>query len=117
MFNSEALCQRFETHLIHGLTKKKAKEVLAKYGYNELTPSSKTPEYIKFMTTLTGGFSLLLWVGAALCALSCFIEYFTRETIDTDNLTLGCVLVIIIVLTGCFMYYQEHKSSKVGSIY
>ncbi|GJQ68890.1 hypothetical protein Trydic_g6085 [Trypoxylus dichotomus] len=107
------LCFRFDTNITTGLTNKKAQELLRKYGYNELTPTSKTPEYIKFMATLTGGFSLLLWLGAGLCALSCFIEYFTRKTIDTDNLTLGLVLVIIIILTGIFIYYQEHKSSKI----
>lgn len=109
----EHLCYRLDTNTTTGLTKQKAQDLLKKYGYNELTPSTKTPEYVKFMSTLTGGFSLLLWIGAALCALSCFIEYFTRETIDTDNLTLGLVLVIIIILTGIFVYYQEHKSSKV----
>ncbi|KAI4457776.1 sodium/potassium-transporting atpase subunit alpha [Holotrichia oblita] len=107
------LCFRLDTNVTTGLTKKRAQELLKKYGYNELTPSTKTPEFVKFMATLTGGFSLLLWVGASLCALSCFIEYFTRETIDTDNLTLGLVLVIIIILTGLFVYYQEHKSSKI----
>ncbi|XP_022920711.2 sodium/potassium-transporting ATPase subunit alpha-like [Onthophagus taurus] len=109
----DELCARLSTNVESGLTEAKAKELLSQNGLNELTPTSKTPEYIKFIKTLTGGFSFLLWVGSGLCFLSCLIEYFSKGILDTDNLTLGCVLVVIIVLTGCFMFYQEHKSSMV----
>ncbi|XP_049820782.1 sodium/potassium-transporting ATPase subunit alpha isoform X3 [Aethina tumida] len=37
----------------------------------------------------------------------------TLNETDTDNLILGCVLVTVVVVTGCFMYFQEHKSQKI----
>jgi len=40
---------------------------LEKYGPNSLTPPKETPEWVKFAKHLLGGFSLLMWIGAALC--------------------------------------------------
>ncbi|KAJ8939290.1 hypothetical protein NQ318_008280, partial [Aromia moschata] len=59
------------------------------------------------------GFSLLLWIGAFLCFTAFLIRKITTHEIDTDNLILGCVLVVVVVVTGCFMYFQEHKSQKI----
>lgn len=62
------------------------------------------------------GFSLLLWIGALLCFTACVIMKLTLNQTDTDNLILGCVLVTVVVVTGCcFMYFQEHKSQKVSN--
>jgi hypothetical protein len=43
-------------------------------GPNALTPPPKTPEWIKFMTCLFGGFALLLWLGAVLCFVAYSIQ-------------------------------------------
>lgn len=107
------LCRRLHTDREKGLTVEQAATVLQKTGPNILTPSHKTPEYIKFIKTLTHGFSLLLWIGAALCFVACLIRKITQNELDTDNLILGCVLVTVVVVTGCFMYFQEHKSQKI----
>ncbi|CAH0553372.1 unnamed protein product [Brassicogethes aeneus] len=107
------LCRRLQTDRDNGLTKEQAAAVLLKTGPNTLTPSHKTPEYIKFIKTLTQGFSLLLWIGAFLCFTACIIMKLTKNETDTDNLILGCVLVTVVVVTGCFMYSQEHKSQKI----
>lgn len=107
------ICRRFNTDREKGLTVEQAASVLAKTGPNVLTPSHKTPEYIKFIRTLTQGFSLLLWIGAALCFTACLIRKLYQNELDSDNLILGCVLVVVVVVTGCFMYFQEHKSHKI----
>ncbi|XP_072390617.1 sodium/potassium-transporting ATPase subunit alpha-like [Diabrotica undecimpunctata] len=107
------LCRKLQTDKENGLTPQQAAAVLQKTGPNQLTPSHKVPEYIKFIKTLTQGFSLLLWIGAGLCFTACLIRKVTTEETDTDNLILGLVLVVVVVVTGCFMYSQEHKSQKI----
>lgn len=59
------------------------------------------------------GFSLLLWIGAALCYIAALIQYGVNGTTDMDNIVLGMVLIAVVVITGCFTYFQESKSSKV----
>jgi magnesium-transporting ATPase (P-type) len=52
---SGELCRRLNTDRETGLTPEQAAEILAKTGPNTLTPSTKTPEIIKFIRTLTQG--------------------------------------------------------------
>lgn len=59
------------------------------------------------------GFSSLLWIGAGLCLLSIIIEKSVHGSFDRNNLVLGCVLVLVVTVTGSFTYYQERKSQKV----
>ncbi|CAH1173455.1 unnamed protein product [Phaedon cochleariae] len=107
------LCRKFQTDRETGLTPAQAAAVLEKTGTNTLTPSHKVPEYVKFLKTITQGFSILLWIGACLCFAAVIIRKFTIHEADTDNLILGCVLVVVVLVTGIFMYFQEHKSSKI----
>lgn len=60
------------------------------------------------MRQMTGGFSLLLWLGSALC----FTNYALQPK-AADNLYLGIVLGAVVFLTGCFTYMQEAKSAQV----
>lgn len=62
------------------------------------------------------GFSLLLWIGAALCFLALLVQYLLEHPLDKGNIILGVVLILVVLVTSFFMYYQENKSSKV-SIY
>nr|CAH0111942.1 unnamed protein product [Daphnia galeata] len=96
-----------------GLTSQQAKANLERDGPNCLTPPKTTPEWIKFCKQLFGGFSMLLWVGAILCYVAYAIEYSQNPDILGDNLYLGIVLTTVVVVTGCFSYYQESKSSKI----
>jgi len=84
-----------------------------KYGLNCLTPPPTTPEWVKFLKNLFGGFALLLWIGAILCFVAYFIQATTMESPPDDNLYLGIVLTAVVVITGIFSYYQESKSSKI----
>ena len=62
---------------------------MEKYGRNELTPPIVTPEIIKFLKTLSGGFALLLWIGALLCFIAYGIQYnqYKGADVPQDNVS------------------------------
>merc|ERR1711963_510186 len=66
-----------------------------------------------FLQALFGGFAMLLWLGAVLCFIAYSIQATTMEQPPDDNLYLGIVLTVVVVVTGIFSYYQESKSSKI----
>ncbi|XP_055500655.1 sodium/potassium-transporting ATPase subunit alpha [Leucoraja erinacea] len=109
----DQLHQKYGTDLNRGLTVDRAKEILLRDGPNSLTPPPRTPEWVKFCRQLFGGFSILLWTGAILCFLAYGIQVATVEEPANDNLYLGVVLSTVVIITGCFSYYQEAKSSKI----
>ncbi|XP_068097556.1 sodium/potassium-transporting ATPase subunit alpha-3 isoform X2 [Hyperolius riggenbachi] len=109
----EEVCRKYNTDCVQGLTLSKAAEILARDGPNALTPPPTTPEWIKFCRQLFGGFSILLWIGAILCFLAYGIQAGTEDDPANDNLYLGIVLAAVVIITGCFSYYQEAKSSKI----
>uniref|UniRef100_A0A8C6XUB8 Sodium/potassium-transporting ATPase subunit alpha n=1 Tax=Naja naja TaxID=35670 RepID=A0A8C6XUB8_NAJNA len=109
----EEVCRKYNTDCVQGLTHSKAQEILARDGPNALTPPPTTPEWVKFCRQLFGGFSILLWIGAILCFLTYGILAGTEEDPSRDNLYLGIVLAAVVIITGCFSYYQEAKSSKI----
>uniref|UniRef100_H2LRY7 Sodium/potassium-transporting ATPase subunit alpha n=1 Tax=Oryzias latipes TaxID=8090 RepID=H2LRY7_ORYLA len=98
---------------LQGLTNALAAEYLARDGPNALTPPPTTPEWVKFCRQLFGGFSILLWIGAILCFLAYAIQAATEDEPAGDNLYLGIVLSAVVIITGCFSYFQEAKSSKI----
>ena len=109
----EELCKRFGTNLDRGLSKNAALEGFKKYGPNALTPPPTTPEWIKFCKNLFGGFAMLLWFGAVLCFIAYSIQATAFEEPPDDNLYLGIVLSVVVIVTGIFSYYQENKSSRI----
>ena len=58
-----------------GLTDAEAKARLERDGPNALTPPPKTPEWIKFLKVMVGGFASLLWAAAILCFVATAIEF------------------------------------------
>ncbi|CAN9513764.1 unnamed protein product [Ophioblennius macclurei] len=109
----EEVCRKYQTDIVQGLTNAKAAEYLIRDGPNALTPPPTTPEWVKFCRQLFGGFSILLWTGAILCFLAYAIQAATEDEPSRDNLYLGIVLTVVVILTGCFSYFQEAKSSKI----
>ncbi|XP_065321869.1 sodium/potassium-transporting ATPase subunit alpha-like [Gordionus sp. m RMFG-2023] len=108
------LYERFETHPINGLTSTKAVELLKKHGMNALTPPPKTSEWIKLLEHLVSGFSILLIIGSIMCLIAYAIQYsLINRTVSKDNLFLGAVLAVVVLITGFFSYYQEAKSSRI----
>jgi sodium/potassium-transporting ATPase subunit alpha len=79
---------------------------LETFGENTLTEKKAMPWYIAFLKVMTGFFALLLWFGGILC----FIGYAATPT-DVSNLYLGIVLFAVVIITGCFSYYQSSKSA------
>ena len=74
------------------MTSEKAATILARDGPNALTPPKETPEIIKFLKQLFGGFSLLLWIGAVLC----FFAYGIRTIREAEPaLDEVCLLTIL----------------------
>ncbi|XP_033758768.1 sodium/potassium-transporting ATPase subunit alpha-like isoform X1 [Pecten maximus] len=109
----EELYERLGTDPTNGLSIERAAQILARDGPNELTPPPTTPEWVKFCKQLFGGFSMLLWIGAILCFIAYSIQASQYDDPPGDNLYLGIVLTGVVVVTGCFSYYQEAKSSKI----
>ncbi|KRX13120.1 Sodium/potassium-transporting ATPase subunit alpha, partial [Trichinella nelsoni] len=107
------LYRRLGTDPELGLTDEQAREILIRDGPNALTPPKKVPEWVKFARNLFGGFAMLLWIGAILCFIAYGVELATSDAVITDNVYLGTVLAVVVIVTGCFQYYQEAKSSKI----
>ncbi|XP_028987788.1 sodium/potassium-transporting ATPase subunit alpha-2 [Betta splendens] len=109
----EDLGKRYGLDITRGLSHARAAEVLARDGQNALTPPPTTPEWVKFCRQLFGGFSILLWIGAILCFLAYSIQVAMEDEPANDNLYLGVVLAAVVIITGCFSYFQEAKSSRI----
>ncbi|XP_072513140.1 sodium/potassium-transporting ATPase subunit alpha-1-like isoform X2 [Salminus brasiliensis] len=105
--------RKYGTDLIRGLSSSRAKEILDRDGPNALTPPPTTSEWVKFCKQLFGGFCTLLWIGSFLCFLAYTVQITTEIDPTNDNLYLGVVLASVVLITGCFSYYQEAKSSKI----
>ena len=71
MWGLEELEKHFETSREVGLTGAQVAASFKVAGENTLTERGKVPWYVVFLHEQTGFFSLLLWLGGALC----FIAY------------------------------------------
>ncbi|XP_006922963.1 sodium/potassium-transporting ATPase subunit alpha-4 [Pteropus alecto] len=109
----EQLSTKYSVDLTKGLSPEEAEKILIRNGPNVLTPPPTIPEWVKFCKQLFGGFSILLWTGAILCFVAYGIQRYFNEEATKDNLYLGIVLAVVVVITGCFSYSQEAKSSKI----
>jgi len=109
----DELVTRLNTDLVRGLSDAQIKIALDRDGPNCLSPPKTTPEWVKFCKNLFGGFALLLWSGAFLCFLAYGITEATYDDAPKDNLWLGIALTIVVIMTGCFSYFQEAKSSRI----
>ncbi|TMW57598.1 hypothetical protein Poli38472_003523 [Pythium oligandrum] len=94
------------THLTNGMSNDEVDRRLETEGLNRLSPPKQTPEIVKYFRELTGLFSLLLWFGGLLCIILYFVQG------DPNNLYLGIVLFLVVIITGTFSYSQNRKSSN-----
>uniref|UniRef100_A0A8B9VYK6 Potassium-transporting ATPase alpha chain 2 n=1 Tax=Anas zonorhyncha TaxID=75864 RepID=A0A8B9VYK6_9AVES len=105
--------EKYGTSINKGLSSSRAAEILARDGPNSLTPPKATPEIVKFLKQMVGGFSILLWIGAVFSWISFGIQFAQGAESPFDNLYLGVVLALVVILTGIFAYYQEAKSTNI----
>lgn len=103
------LYEHYHTNLETGLNFDQVKANRAAFGTNSLTPPVLTPWWVKYLLQYTNFFSLLLLVAGGLC----FVAYFLDKREDVENLYLGCILFVVVIITSTFAYLQEAKSEHV----
>jgi sodium/potassium-transporting ATPase subunit alpha len=101
------LCRKLESHEEKGLTSVVAEKKLALYGPNVLSPPRKTPWYIKLLRQFTNFFNVLLLTASVLC----FVGY-ALDSSSKNNLYLGAVLLVVVLFTVVFTFFQEFKSDQ-----
>uniref|UniRef100_A0A8V5GTS2 Sodium/potassium-transporting ATPase subunit alpha n=1 Tax=Melopsittacus undulatus TaxID=13146 RepID=A0A8V5GTS2_MELUD len=96
-----------------GLSPPAASERLLRDGPNELRPPKGTPEWLKFGRQLAGGLQCLMWVAALICLIAYGVQEGEGQRGSADNLYLAVALIAVVMVTGCFGYYQEFKSTNI----
>ncbi|CAI7852243.1 unnamed protein product [Closterium sp. NIES-53] len=105
----EQLYSHFHTDPAQGLSEVQVVVNRGRYGENRLTPGYVMPWWLRYLLQFTNFFSLLLIVAAALC----FLAYGIDPAHDKENLYLGIVLVVVVVVTASFTYWQEARSEHI----
>uniref|UniRef100_A0A8C5WJX0 Sodium/potassium-transporting ATPase subunit alpha n=1 Tax=Leptobrachium leishanense TaxID=445787 RepID=A0A8C5WJX0_9ANUR len=109
----EELGNKFCVDIKQGHSSQTAEELLKKYGLNKLTPPKGTPEILKFLKLMAGGFSIVFWIGSILCFIAYGLQAAQDPTVSKDNLWLAIILIAVVLLTASFAYYQEAKSTNI----
>ncbi|KAI0565143.1 Na+-ATPase [Gracilaria domingensis] len=103
----QELSTKLQTDPEKGLTENEAKVRLERDGPNQLSPPKVTPWYIKLLSQFVNFFAILLQVASILC----FVGY-GLDNEAVDNLYLGIVLYVVVIITAVFTFFQEFKSEK-----
>lgn len=103
----DELSKRLGTDPDSGLSSEEAKIRLERDGLNMLSPPKVTPWWIKLGAQFLNFFALLLQFASILC----FVGYGLQPE-HKDNLYLGIVLYVVVVITAVFSFFQEFKSEK-----
>lgn len=112
----EELAARYGTNMEQGLKEDQVLKQREIDGLNRLTPPKETPEWIKLLMQLFGGFATLLWIGSILCFIAYGVQKDQEEEDEEapdDNLYLGIVLAAVVIITGVFSYFQEGKAGSI----
>ena len=86
-----------------GLSEDLAASVLQRDGPNAITPPRQTPEIIKFLKQLFGGFAALLWTGAIMC-FGLFIAQLIQGSSEMDNVI---VSIVVLNVTLCLITHTH----------
>eukprot|EP01114_Cavostelium_apophysatum_P003849 TRINITY_DN1398_c0_g1_i3.p1 TRINITY_DN1398_c0_g1~~TRINITY_DN1398_c0_g1_i3.p1 ORF type:complete len:1025 (-),score=278.85 TRINITY_DN1398_c0_g1_i3:41-3115(-) len=89
-----------------GLTEDEAVARFNKYGPNALTPPKGTPRWLAFIREFFGLFSIMM----ELAGIGCFVNYAINRKVE--NLFLGVVLWLVVIVSASLNYAQVHKSLK-----
>jgi len=89
-----------------GLTEAEARRRLGEHGLNEIREARGIPLYIRFLSQFTHFLALLLWVAAALCFVSDYLNP------GEGMLTLGLAILGVILLNALFTFVQEYRAER-----
>jgi sodium/potassium-transporting ATPase subunit alpha len=102
-----------------GLDEEVYKKRLEINGPNRLTPVKQTPLIIRFLRNFSTFFAILLEVSSILCFLGFFIQLGLNYSphpypggLVFDNLYLGIVLALVVIITGLFTFFTEEMSNS-----
>ena len=104
----QELSDRYDTNLSTGIMTLSVPTRQTLSGFNVMTPPRQRPWWRCLAGEMLNGFALLLWVGSILC----FVAYGIDPERDISNVYLGGTLVVVVVLTGLFSFYQNRKSNQ-----
>lgn len=107
-WDEEKVYSYYGITLESGLSSQQVEQQRATHGYNRLTPPVSKPEWLKYLEQFTNFFALLLIAGGVLCFIS-----FAINQDDRTNVYLGSVLILVVLITGTFTYFQEAKSERI----
>jgi len=90
-----------------GLSEEDAQSRLRQHGRNVITPAASVPEWKKFLVEFAGIFSIML----ELAGIGCLVNYALRHA--PENLFLGIILWVVVIISGSLNYHQTRKTSRV----
>eukprot|EP00122_Pirum_gemmata_P021238 Pgem_evm1s19798 len=100
---------KFQTSDTEGLGSQQAFDLLEKYGKNCLSPPKTKPWWIKLLLEMATPFAIVLWCAAFLTIIAYAIPSASNSI---SNLIVGIALILIIIVTGVFSFYQNNKGSS-----
>ena len=106
------LFNRLLTDPVTGLTFQQVSAIFQRDGPNQLSQPLEPPTWVRFCKNIFGGFSFMLWLGAMLCFAHYSIQSGIHAEVPTDDLFLGFSLIVCVLVTGIFSFFQENKDSQ-----
>ena len=88
-----------------GLTTEVAKERLATYGPNKISPPARITWIERFLKNILSPFSMIMLIAGVLCFIIVGIN--SKDFIDTQTIALACVLFVVAFVTSVFQTTQE----------
>ena len=102
--------RNFDTNLELGLSSEEVVKRRAQHGFNSLTPPPSPSMIVLMFKELFTGFGPILMVAAVLCFLA-WRPF--GDPPDSMNLGLAIVIVLVIVLSSFFAFYQTRTSLSI----
>ena len=89
-----------------GLTAAEATRRLSEYGPNHLAEIGAQAQWLRFLREFTHFFAVILWIAAGLA-------FYAESRSGGEGMwQLGVAIVAVILVNGCFSYWQEYRAEK-----
>jgi len=89
-----------------GLSTQEAQRRLKEFGPNQVEAAPRTPAWLTLLREFSHFFALILWLAAGLAFVSARFEPGQGMT------ELGVAIVGVIVVNGCFSFWQTHRAEQ-----